>query len=133
MEFELEPYHRNISKQQVVDDIRRVAQKLQKDTLTQQEYKEYGTFSPDVARRRCGSWFKASSDAGLRQSRNLNISAEECPADLKSVARKVGKTFVTTDEYKAHSQFSSAPLVRNLGSWFAALDAAGLKRTSILS
>lgn len=132
MKFKLEPYHRNISKQQVVEDIRHVAQKLKRGTLTQQEYRQHGTFSPDVARRRCGSWFKALSEAGLRQSRNLNISPEDCLADLKRVAQKLGKTSVTTEDYKAHGQFSPAPLVRHFGNWFAALDAAGLERTRIL-
>jgi len=133
MKFELEPYHRNISRQQVVEDIRRVAQKLKRDTLTQQEYRQYGTFSPDVARRKCGSWFKALAEAGLRQSRNLNISAEDCLADLKRVAQKLGKSSVTRQEYKGLGQFSPAPVVRHFGSWFAALDAAGLERTRTLN
>jgi hypothetical protein len=132
MKFELEPYHRNISKQQVVEDIRRVAQKLKRDTLTKSEYRQYGTISPDVAERICGSWFKALSESGLRKSRNYNISAEDCLADLKRVAQKLGKSSVTTEDYKAHGQFSPAPLVRHFGSWFAALDAAGLERTRIL-
>lgn len=48
------------------------------------------------------------------------------------MAQKLGKSSVTTEDYKAHGKFSPAPLVRNFGSWFAALDAASLERTRIL-
>jgi 5-methylcytosine-specific restriction endonuclease McrA len=132
MKFELEPYHHGITKEQVLQDIRRVAKELGKNTLTQQDYKHHGTFSPDLARDRCGSWFAALTEAGLGHSRNLNIPKDECLADLKRVANKLGKSSVTTEEYKENGKFSPAPLVRHFGSWFAALDAAGLERTRTL-
>ncbi|MCX7425670.1 MAG: HNH endonuclease [Planctomycetia bacterium] len=135
MKFKLEPYNRNISKQQVVDDIRRVATKLGKDsngTLTIQEYEKHGSFDPGVARRACGSWFDAISEAGLCPSRLLSVSAEDCIADLGNVARKLGKSSVTQREYSAHGKYSPKPLLRHFGSWFAAIAAAGLERTRTL-
>ena len=113
--------------------MQRVAQQLGKNTLTADDYRRHGTFSPDLARGRCGSWFNALAQAGLRKSRNLNIDKAECLADLKRVGRELGKRSVTQQDYKEHGKFSPAPLIRHFGSWFAALDTAGLERTRTLN
>jgi len=132
MKFELEPYHRNISPNEIRDDIRQVADKLNKTAITQEDYRRHGKFSPDVARRRFGSWFKALAEAGLGKTRNLAISAEECVSDLKEVAKRLGKDAVTVDEYEENGKYTVTPFVRHFGSWFKALAVAGLKRTRTL-
>ncbi len=129
MRFELEPYHRNVSKAEIRDDIRRVADALQKTAITAADYRQHGRFSPDLARRRFGSWFKALAAAGLGKTRNLALSAEECISDLKEVARLLGKNAVTRQEYAEHGKYSPGPFIRHFGSWFKALDCAGLERT----
>lgn len=132
MKFELEPYHRNISPAEIRYDIRRVAEQLKKTTITTADYQQHGRFSPTVARRRFGSWFKALAEAGLGKTRNLEVPAEDCIADLKEVARRLGKNAVTREEYKEHGKFSPTPFIRHFGSWFKALELAGLERTRTL-
>lgn len=133
MRFELEPYHRGITKQQVVADIAAVARELNRRTLTQDEYRRHGKYSPNVARRRCGSWLKALVEAGLSTRRqNAKASPDEFIPDLKRVAKLLGKSSVTTTEYQEHGRFASSTLANHFGSWFAALDAAGLDRTRTL-
>jgi hypothetical protein len=132
MRFELEPYNRNVSPAAIRDDIRRVADELHKLAITQAEYRQHGRYSPDIARRRFGSWFDALAEAGLGKTRNLAVSREECVSDLQAVASRLGKNAVTVDEYVESGKYSAGPFVRHFGSWLDALDAAGLQRTRTL-
>lgn len=133
MKFELEPYHRGITKEAVVADIAAVACQLRQSTLTADDYRRYGKYSPDVARRRCGSWLAALADAGLSiQRHNSKASPDEFIPDIQRVAALVGKLSVTTDEYQEHGRFSPSTVVNHFGTWFSALDAAGLNRTRSL-
>lgn len=133
MKFKLEPYHRGITKAEVVADITSVALQLGKNTLTADEYRRYGKYSPAVARRRCGSWLQALAAAGLScQRKNAKISPEQFIPDLKRVANLLGKSSVTTDEYQEHGRFAPSTVANHFGTWFAALDAAGLERTRTL-
>lgn len=132
MKFELEPYNRNVPPEAIRDDICRVAQELGKPAITAAEYRRHGQFSPDIARRRFGSWVHALEAAGLGQTRTMTVSPEECIEDLLGVARELGKRAVTTREYVDRGKYSIAPFERNFGSWFGALDAAGLERTRTL-
>jgi len=133
MKFQLEPYHRNVTKEEVLEDIRRVAAELQKATLTKDDYKAHGKFSPSTAIRKCDSWLKALAEAGLSHTRpNIEICPDEFIPDLQRVAKKLGKNSVTTDEYKEHGRFSPNSIIKHFDKWFAALDAAGLDRTRTL-
>lgn len=133
MKFELEPYHRGITKEEVVADIAAVARQLGQPTLTADDYRRHGKYSPDVARRRCGSWLAALRDAGLSTRRhNTKVSPDQFIPDLKRVAKLLGKSSVTTDEYQEHGRFAPSTVANHFGTWFAALDAAGLERTRTL-
>lgn len=133
MKFELEPYNRGITKAEVVADISSVARHLGKNTLTADEYRQHGKYSPGMARRRCGSWLQALTDAGLScQRKNAKISPGQFIPDLKRVAKFLGKSSVTTDEYREHGSFAPSTVANHFGTWFAALEAAGLERTRTL-
>lgn len=133
MKFELEPYHRGIPKAEVIEDIAAVARQLRKNTLTEDEYQRHGKYSPGMARRRCGSWLQAVADAGLsRERKNEKISADEFIPDLKRVANLLGKSSVTGADYQEHGRFSPSAVINHFGTWFSALDAAGLERSRTL-
>jgi hypothetical protein len=57
------------------------------------------------------------------------ISEEEFVADLKRVAAVIGKNSVTSKEYDRYGKFSSGACARRFGSWFVALEKAGLEKT----
>jgi hypothetical protein len=61
--------------------------------------------------------------------RRTNVPDAELINDLKRAARRLGKDRVTTNEYDALGEFSPGTLTRRFGSWFRALEKAGLKRT----
>lgn len=60
------------------------------------------------------------------------VSDDELRSDLKRVAILLGKDRVTLDEYQSAGEYHPSTLQRRFGSWFQALDAAGLQRTRTL-
>ncbi len=65
MKFELEEYHRNISDEELIADLKRVAAQLRKKSVTQAEYNKYGKFHGSTLRRKMGSWFDVLAKAEL--------------------------------------------------------------------
>jgi 5-methylcytosine-specific restriction endonuclease McrA len=133
MRFELNPYHRNVTSEELLADLKSVAEALGKSAVTIDEYKRYGKYHPSTLQRKLGSWFSALDKAGLNRTRTpFNVPPEELLADLKHVSESLGKETVTTDEYDCHGKYYSSTLARRFGSWFAALDKACLARTRTL-
>jgi len=67
MKFELKPYNRDFSKEDLLSDIKKVAKALGKDTLTQEDYNKHGQFSSSSCVRRFGGLLKALEKAGLKK------------------------------------------------------------------
>ena len=59
MEFNLNEYHRNVSNEELLADIKRVAKSLNKNPLTQRDYKTLGKYDTNTIRRHFGSCIKA--------------------------------------------------------------------------
>ena len=77
MKFELTDYHRYSSDSELIDDLKHVAEIIKKDTVTLDEYNDYGSFHSTTLTRRFGSWFKCLEMAGLSASRSrIGISNE---------------------------------------------------------
>ncbi|MEX2410239.1 MAG: HNH endonuclease [Candidatus Paceibacterota bacterium] len=62
-----------------------------------------------------------------------NTTEEEFIADLKRVAKELAKDSVTADEYNERGKYHNTTLVRKFGSWFKALEKAGLQKTRNLN
>lgn len=84
MKFELKKYARNARKDyqntnddELIADLRHVANKLQKDSVTSREYNQQGKFNSHIFDRRFGGWLNALEKAGLLRTRNYNITDEE--------------------------------------------------------
>lgn len=63
------------------------------------------------------------------ESHHRDVPNEELIAELQCVANLLGAHTVTIDQFNEHGKFHSTTLSRRFGSWFKALEAAGLKRT----
>jgi hypothetical protein len=131
MKFELEPHNRNVPESELIADLKRVANELQKNSVSCSEYNTRGRFHSDTLARRFSSWSKAVEKAGLAKvPRNIKqITDEELLVDLKLVAKQIQMSGLTRDEYSERGQFSYANLSKRFGSWNKALDKAGLQRT----
>jgi len=129
MKFELEEYHRNISRDDLIKDLKRIATFLEKQSVTQAEYNRLGKYSSHTFIRKFGSWLKALGDAGLEKTRNLHLTEEELIQDLIRVSKELKKKSVTTEEYKIYGHYSISSFASKFGSWFKALERVGLEKT----
>ncbi|MDD5605803.1 MAG: HNH endonuclease [Patescibacteria group bacterium] len=58
-----------------------------------------------------------------------NIKDDDLIADLKRVALELNKAAVTRNEQDDRGKFNSATYINRFGSWFGALEKAGLEKT----
>ncbi len=124
--FQLAPYNRDLSDDVLLGDLLAVAQKLGKDYVTKVEYDKLGRLCASTLQNRFGSWCKAHELAGLRKIRHFDATAEDCINDLKLIAVKLGKTTLSSSEYRPNGRYSIELIARRCGSFKAALEQAGL-------
>ena len=107
MKFELEESGRGISDEELLDDMRRCAKTLGRDTITIAEYEEVGKAHPCTIQRRFGAWPDALELAGLQPSRSkIGIADEELFENLKSLWINLGRQPRYAEVKKPSSQFS---------------------------
>jgi hypothetical protein len=107
IDFILEEYHRNTPDNELIDDLKSVAVKLKKSTVTISEYSENGKFHPSTLQRRFGSWFRVLELAELEASRSkFNISEEELFVNLEKVWTKLGRQPKYIEMKKPLSEYS---------------------------
>ncbi len=123
MKFELQPYHRNVSQDVLLNDLQRVAKELGKPSVTMEEYREYGIYHPSTLQRRFGSWFDALARAGLKRTRNLGISDEEYFRNLEYLWRSLGRQPRHSDVRRPFSEYCAGAYEHRFGSWRKALEA----------
>ena len=130
MKDELEPDNRNCSDDVLLGDLKAVAARLGKQTLSKAEYDEHGRFSSATIRNRLGSWNGALEQAGLSTDKKRRyIPEQELLNDLKAAAERLGTDELSVEAYKRVGNFSSVTVTRAFGSWEKALLKVGLKVT----
>lgn len=70
-------------------ELQRVATLMEKGTVTIDQFNEHAKFHSSTLSRRFGSWFKALDAAGLKKTRNLNLTNEQLFENLVSVWLKL--------------------------------------------
>lgn len=123
MKFQLESHNRNVPDQDLIDDLKRVADELAKDKVTIDEYNDRGKYHNSTLNRRFGSWFKALEKAGLKKTRVLNISNEELFENLFDVWTNLGRQPKYNDLTKNVSKYSSGTYEKRFGGWRKSLEA----------
>ncbi len=130
MKFELNEYHRNISDEEFIEDVRSTAIKLNKTTLTGAEYNKYGTYHSSTLTRRFGSWKLVLEKSGLETKGHnfkYTLTDEDVIADLKEVAAIYQSKSLTAKEYDNYGKYYSSTLIRRYGTWNAILKLAGME------
>lgn len=140
MDFKLNEYHRNVSDEKLLDDIKRVADLLDVGILPRDVYKKYGKYSSSTIEKRFGSWSAAlkrigisSVRGGVKNANNINISNEKLLDDLKSVADKLGTTTLTSTQYDENGKHGHNIIIYRFEKWETALLKAGLEPTGFHS
>ena len=128
MEFVLKRNSRDITNEELLNDMKRVASQLNQNFLSRAEYKEYGQFPLSTIRYRFKSWINACEMCGFEMHPQYRekVSDEEVLSDMISVARQLGKQNLKIDEY---SQYGKHDAAKHFGSWNNALRKAGLDIT----
>lgn len=134
MEFKLNEYHRDVSDEEFVDDLQRVAEFLNKKNISMPEYQKNGKYHPSTIARRFGGWRNALKKAGLSLTKTW-AKHEYCENeflffnDMRVIASKLGNDFITSGDYKKHGKYNPKIVLRKYGSWNTLLQMAGLKPT----
>lgn len=123
MKFVIKYPHRNVSVNDIIEDIRRIAKELDKDTVTQDDYDMHGQFSHKNIYSKIGSWPKALEMAGLCISNTgRNISNEELFQNLERVWIKLGRQPKYGEMSKPLSNFHVSTYERRFSGWIKALE-----------
>jgi len=123
VKFELEPYHHNVSEEDLIKDINRVAKLLGKNSVTNYEYREYGNYGLTTVRRRFGSWSSAIKKANLIKTRHYNISDEELFENLEEIWIRLGRQPRCAELKKPLSKYSGSTYAYRFGTYRKALEA----------
>jgi 5-methylcytosine-specific restriction endonuclease McrA len=122
MDFELEESLRGAPDEALLEDMRRSAKAIGRDTITIAEYEKIGKAHPCTIQRRFGSWPKALELAGLQPSRSkIGITDEELFENIKSLWISLGRQPRYSEVKKPVSQFSAGTYENRFGSWSKAL------------
>ena len=136
MEFKLNEFHRNVSDEELLNDIKRVAQLLNTRVLYRDKYKEYGKYSYSTIERHFGTWTNAlkkidlySVHGGVHNPNNVNVSDEQLLDDLRATAKSLNIVSITTTQYYKYGKHGHTIIIERFGTWEKALLKAGLEPT----
>lgn len=127
MKFELKPYNRGLPDEELLDDLRAVAQRLNKDFVTAKEYNDSGRLCADKLQKRFQSWGAAHERAGLTRINNYQATADDCIEEIKRVANLLKTDSITGTDYQTHGRFNLTLISRRIGYWKEAVTQAGLR------
>lgn len=109
------------SDQQLLDDLRTTAQKLNQKTISNKTYRQYGSYYPTIYMRRFGTWNNALTHAGLAIKRQINITAAELLNNIARLWQYLQRQPRITDLRPPQSHFGIKPYTRAFGTWGNAL------------
>jgi hypothetical protein len=109
------------SEESLLNELRRVAKILNKNTLSQREFNQYGKAGHRVVTTKFGSWNTALQKAGLTIEHVRNISSEELFAEIDKVWNQLGRQ-PQWREMRQLGKFSMDTYTHRFGSWLKALE-----------
>ena len=133
MEFKLNTYNRNLSKQELINDLIDTSKKLGNIYLSRSIYEKNGKYSATPFIKNFGSWISALEAAQLPTQRTLDeykkISDNVLIEDIKRVAKLSGKKTITTKDYAESGLYRVQTVLSRFESWNNALKKANLSST----
>lgn len=120
MDFKLRTNARYFSDEELLNDLRRVARHLGKETVEQREDPKLGKFSAKPYTNRFGGWNQALERAGLQVTRLSKITNQELFDNLEAIWRKLGRQPFYGEMRKPISKYAISVYCRRFGGWFKA-------------
>lgn len=105
----------------LLDDLRRVAQQIGSQTVTQAQYSVHGCFDKRTLERRFGSWNESLRAAGLDVSNEVNLSDEKLFENILVLWQYYGRQPRRAELSRPPSTISQGPYRRRFKSWVEAL------------
>lgn len=122
--------HTGVSEDEIIEDLKSVAKKLNKQTFTSTEYSNYSKYSRDIAFRKFKTWNNALIAAGLEPfdhplggGTKNKINEYACFEEIERIWIELGHQPTTTDIKNGISRYSLHVYERRFGSWRKALEA----------
>jgi hypothetical protein len=115
-------YNRNkISGEDLIADLRNVASNLSLDTISKEDYSDNGSYSSETIKDRYGSWNNALKAAGMKNSKERNLSEEALMQNIFEIWTRLGTQPTYRQISKPLSRYSTRPYIARYGSWQNAL------------
>jgi hypothetical protein len=123
MDFQLENFHRNISDDELISDLKKLDESLKAHggTLNFRTYATTGRFSASTIAERFGTWNNALAAAGLSTNQEKNIGVDALFENLRTVWVTKGKQPVFRDMAAPPSQYGGQLYAARFGGWRNAL------------
>jgi len=139
MKFELTDLRQKFSDEDLINDLRTVANNLGKNSLKMRDYsKDNGAkYNYKTTIKRFGNWFNTLKKAGLEGEKSLKgmeygetkIKDEVLLADLVRVATELNNTNITIRDYEVFGKYTHVTMGVRFGSWNKAKEKAKLEVT----
>lgn len=140
IKFELERLPRNCGDDVIFNEIRRVASLNDSPYLSRQEFDKHSKVSSSTVVNRFGGWGIALSKAGIadrykgpritvcmQQQNGKGMTNDDLINELRRVAQEIDTKILTIEQFNNHAAISAETVRRRFGSWWKALDEAGLQ------
>lgn len=125
MSFEFDRLNRRISDDELLADLKAVAQKLGRKSVTRSEQDSIGKFHSVSIYRRFGCWEEAHQRAGLELSRpqkNSRVTDDLLFENLEEVWRSLGRQPRAHEMAPPLSKYEATTYKRRYGTWLQALE-----------
>ena len=114
---------KRISDEALINDVKRVAEKLGVETITSSQYAGMGIVSFWTITNRLGAWEEILSKAGLKSTGyKTNISDIDLLNEIERIWITLGKQPTTDDMKKGVSKYNLCTFTRRFGGWRKALE-----------
>ncbi len=121
LKFEYTEYHKKASDEELLDDLKGVALENKLDSMSMNDYAQYGQFDCSTIIRRFGTWNNALRLANI-EIKNRAWTEQELFDNLENVWIKKGCQPVRRDmDNKRISNISNGAYLRKYGKWSEAL------------
>lgn len=120
--FQLERVRAPVSDDELIADIRRVAELAGTNIVSFRLYSELGNYHPSTASLRFGSWNKAVKAAGLEILSERDITDERLFENLMRLWEHYGRQPRFRELARPPSVISAGPYQRRFHSWMKALE-----------
>ena len=110
------------TKEDFINDVKRVAKELQSINLSAFEYDKYGKYNHRKIAKIFKTWNNALKEAGLLNKISKNLTEEELFDNLLNVWQKLGRQPCYDEMHQPLSTCSGKPYVTKYGSWYNALE-----------